>query len=265
VRIERRKIEISAELTTLVREVLEADIRGFKMIDHIELPTDEIEVGMLAGDSSGKVFIVVAAEHSGDSLVLSYGRHVTWLKGRKDKLAEEYPSFDWDKQPGIIMLADDFSPDAFAVVSMLGVSPKICYSIRCLGMGTQKGLFTEIIEVPELAMAQPAAEEGDLLTRAVNGVTGIGEELSVSASFGYVSESLDWIPVANLRRREGKVWIESGPGKWTTRRIEDDESLKEALDKVRQSYQEVLDRKGPTKPATEDNLSQAERESLKWE
>jgi hypothetical protein len=138
-------------------------------------------------------------------------------------------------------------------------------------MGAEKGLLVEPVEVPEagpLAAAPEAAApgpEGDLLSRAVNGVVEVAEDLSISASFGYVSESLDWVPVANLRSRRGTIWIESGPGKWSTKRIEDDDSLRGALETVKQSYDEIVRTKGGAKNLGEDELSEAERKSLRWE
>jgi hypothetical protein len=61
------------------------------------------------------------------------------------------------------------------------------------------------------------------------------------------------------------LWIECGPGKWSTKRIEDDSSLAEALKKVEQSYGEVVRTKGEAKPLGDDELSEAERKSLRWE
>jgi hypothetical protein len=126
------------------------------------------------------------------------------------------------------------------------------------------------LEVPEAGPAAVPAEsapaaEGDLLSKAVNGVVDVAEDLSISASFGYVSESLDWVPVANLRSRRGTIWIESGPGKWSTKRIEDDDSLRSALETVKQSYDEIVRTKGGAKNLGEDELSEAERKSLRWE
>jgi hypothetical protein len=250
----------------LVKEVLEAEIQGFHLIEHIEFPGDEIEVGMLAGDERGLPLIVVAKEESGDSLILSYGKHVSWLKGRRGVLAKEHPQVDWMAMPGIVMMADRFSPHALVLASMLAVAPKICYSMKCLGMGTEKGLFIEPIEVPEAGrLREPAPSETGLLSKAIAGVVGIDEGLSVSASFGYVSESLDWVPVANVRRRDDAVWVESGPGKWSTKKVDDDSSLGAAIEKVRASYEEVLRTKGEAKDLKESELSEAERDSLKWE
>jgi hypothetical protein len=94
VRIERRSIESARELTTLATEVLEEEIRGFRLIDQVEFPGGEIEIGLLASDGEGRVLIIMAREHSGDSLILSYGKHVSWLKSRVKALSGEYPQLD---------------------------------------------------------------------------------------------------------------------------------------------------------------------------
>jgi hypothetical protein len=271
VRIERRKIESATELTTMVTEVLEDEISGFEVIDTVDLGRDgEIEVGLLACNGEGRVFVVMAKDRLGDSLIMSYGKHLEWFKSNKDRMSGDKPQLDWDRQPGLVMLADGFSPHTLTLASLLGVEPKACYSMRCLGMGAEKGLLVEPVEVPTAgpgaAAAAPAPEpEGDLLSQAVNGVVDVAEDLSISASFGYVSESLDWVPVANLRSRRGTIWIESGPGKWSTKRIEDDDSLRSALDAVKQSYDEIIKTKGGAKNLGEDELSEAERKSLRWE
>lgn len=272
-RVERRKIESAGELTTMVTEVLEGEIDGFRVIDQVDLSRNgEIEIGLLAGDAERRVVVVMAKDHLGDSLIMSYGKHLEWVKGQKDRMSKENPQFDWDSEPGIIMLAEGFSTGALILTSMLGVDPKVCYSIKCLGIGTEKGLYVEPVEIPRVERMAvpapapaPAAEEVNLLSRAVNGVVGVAEDLSISASFGYVSESLDWVPVANLRSRRGTIWIESGPGKWSTKRIEDDESLRNALARVMESYEEVVKRKGGAKNLSDDELSEAERKSLRWE
>jgi hypothetical protein len=272
VRIERRKIESAGELTKLVTEVLEGVITGIKVVDHVDLRDREIEAGILAGDSDGRLYVVMAKEKSGDSLVLSYGRHLEWLKVNKERMAKSNPELDWSGDPGIVMLADDFSPYALTLTSMLAVEPALCFTMKCLGIGDQKGLYIEPVDLPKRERVPKRAPEvvpepdaAGLLTRAVGSMAGIADDLSVSASFGYVSESLDWVPVANLRSRRGTLWIESGPGKWTTKRIEDETSLGEALNKVKESYQEVVKNKGGAKNLGDDELSEAERKSLRWE
>jgi hypothetical protein len=266
VRIERRTIDSASELTTLVTEVLEGEIKGFRLIDHVDFPGGGIEIGLLACDAVGRLMIVAAREHSGDSLILSYGKHVSWLKSKKDVLAREHPGLDWTAEPGIVLLSESFSPYVLTLISMLGTAPRLCYCVKCLGIGSEKGLYIEPVQLPRVAHAtEPVPRETDLLSRAVNGVVGIAEDLSVSASFGYVSESLDWVPVANVRKRSGSIWVESGPGKWTTKRVEDEESLTDALGKVKASYDEVLRTKGEAKNLSESELSEAERKSLKWE
>jgi hypothetical protein len=272
VRIERREIKSAAELTTMVTEVLEGEFSGFEVIDTVDLSLDgEIEVGLLACDGEGRVFVVMAKDRLGDSLVMSYGKHLEWFKTNKDRMSADRPRLDWERQPGLVMLADGFSSHTLTLASVLGVEPRACYSIRCLGMGAEKGLLVEPVEIPRIVTGTAAPEaaapqtEADLLSRAVNGVVDVAEDLSISASFGYVSESLDWVPVANLRSRRGTIWIESGPGKWSTKRIEDDDSLRSALETVKQSYDEIVRTKGGAKNLAEDELSEAERKSLRWE
>jgi hypothetical protein len=272
VRIERRKIESAAELTEMVTEVLEQEIAGTKVVDSVDLTDGEIEIGLLAGDSAGRLFLAMAKETSGDSLILSYGRHLEWFKVNKERLAKTNPNLDWSSDPGIVMLAEGFSPYVLTLASMLAVEPALCFSFKCLGIGDRKGLYIEPVGLPDRRrVPQPASEvapeppAASLLTRAVDGMAGVADDLSVSASFGYVSESLDWVPVANLRSRRGTLWIESGPGKWTTKRIEDEKSLSEALKKVEESYGEVVKHKGGAKNLGEDELSEAERKSLRWE
>jgi hypothetical protein len=274
VRIERREIESASELTTMVTEVLEEKIGGFRVLDRVDFSGEGgIEVGLLAGDSEKRIFVVMAKDRSGDSLIMSYGRHLEWVKQNRDRMSGEHPQFAWDKEPGIMMLAESFSPHVLTLTSMLGAFPKMCYSIICLGMGTEKGLLVEPVEIPvargaAAPVGAPAAPltEVDLLTRAVSGIVGIADDLSISASLGYVSESLDWVPVANLRSRRGSIWIESGPGKWTTKRIDDNESLGKAMEKVKESYDEVTKTKGEAnKNVGDDELSEAERKSLRWE
>jgi hypothetical protein len=163
------------------------------------------------------------------------------------------------------MMAGSFSPHVLTLASLLAVTPKMCYSIKCLGIGSEKGLYVEPIEVPGREYTPEVADDTDLLTKAVTGVVDIADDLSVSASFGYVSESLDWVPVANIRKRSGAVWVESGPGKWSTKKVEDGSTLGDAINKVRASYDEVLRTKGEARDLSESELSEAERKSLRWE
>jgi hypothetical protein len=272
VRIERKKIENAGELTRLVTEVLEGEIPGAKIVDQVDLSDSEIEIGLLAGDPAGRLYVVMAKETSGDNLILSYGRHLEWIKDNRDRLGKNNPGLDWSSDPGLVMLADGFSPYALTLASMLTVERALCFSMKCLGIGDRKGLYVERIDLPKRVRLQeqvpgPVSEPSGvgLLTRAVDGMAAVAEDLSVSASFGYVSESLDWVPVANLRSRRGSLWIESGPGKWTTKRIEDEASLGEALAKVKESYNEVIKNKGGAKNLGDDELSEAERKSLRWE
>jgi hypothetical protein len=272
VRIERRKIESAEELTNMITEVLEDEFDGFEVIDTVNLSqAGEFEVGLLACDRGGRVFVVMAKDRLGDGLVMSYGKHLEWLKTNRDRMSAARAGLQWDRQPGIVMLAEGFSAGTLALLSLLGVEPRACYSMRCLGIGSEKGLLVEPVEVPTGVPVIPAQvgpgpkAEGDLLSKAVNGMVEIAEDLSISASFGYVSESLDWVPVANLRSRRGTIWIESGPGKWSTKRIEDDDSLHGALETVKQSYDEIVKDKGGAKNLGDDELSEAERKSLRWE
>jgi hypothetical protein len=268
VRIERRKIESPGELTQMVTEVVEAEIKGIKIIDQVDLSDQEIEIGIFAGSSDGRLIVVMAKEEKGDGLVLSYGRHLDWISSNRERITRDHPDLDVSDDPGIVMLADGFSRPALTVIAMLAVEPTICFSMKCLGVGSQKGLYVEPIDVPKRERAAAGVSgppQASLLTRAIDSMAGVADDLSVSASFGYVSESLDWVPVANLRNRRGTLWIESGPGKWTTKRIEDDESLGAALDKVQESYREVIRTKGGAKDLPEQELSEAERKSLRWE
>jgi hypothetical protein len=266
VRIERRKIGSSEELITLVTEALEGEVKGFRVVDQAHFAPGEIELGLLAYDAEGKVYVVVAKEEAGDSLILSYGKHVAWLRSNKERLSKENPQVDWSVEPGIIMLAESFSPHVLLLAGMLAVPVRMCYSFKCLGIGKDKGLYMETIGLPKAEVAvKPVTEGVDLLSSTISSVVEIAEDLSVSASFGYLSKSLDWIPVANLRSHRGTIWIESGPGTWSAKRIEDHDSLADVLSKVKQSYEEVLKTKGEAKNLSEEELSEAERKSLKWE
>ena len=275
-RIEKRKIASSKELSILVKEALEGEINGFSVIDEIALSSAEVEMGILAADGDGRVLIVAAKEKSGDSLVMSYGQHIAWLQHNRDRLARAHPKFNWIDEPGVVLVAEDFGPAALALVSLLGVDPRFCYTMKCLGIGNEKGLYTEVVHLPAVRMrprtpveaAREEVLEGepfDLLSRTVKNMVDIAEGLEVSASFGYRSKSLDWVPVANLRSHRGTIWIESGPGKWTTKRIEDDKSLGNVLDVVKKSYDEILKAKGSAKDTGETELSDAERKSLRWD
>ena len=279
-RIEKRKIASSKELSILVKEALEGEIKGFSVIDEVALSSDDIEMGILAGDSDGRIFVVVAKEKSGDDLIMSFGKHIVWLKHNRDRLARAHPRFNWIDEPGIVLVAESFSPHALMLASLLGVDPKMCLTVKCLGIGNEKGLYTEAVELPEARLVRkPEAQAGpgperpqepedgptDLLSRTVKNMVGIAEGLEVSASFGYRSKALDWVPVANLRSHRGTIWIESGPGKWTTKRIEDETSLGSVLDVVKKSYDDILKVKGGAKDAEDAELSDAERKSLGWE
>jgi len=283
-RIEKRKIGGSKELATLVREALEGEIKGFEVLDEIAASSGTVEMGVVAGDAAGRVFVVVAKEKLGDSLILSYGSHMAWLKHNKERLVREHPKFDWEGEPGVVLMAESFSPHILTLASLLGVSPKSAYSMKCLGIGTEKGLYIETIVLPvadfkrEAAPAQPAVAavapaqapaaappQGDLLSRTVSDLVGISGGLEVSASFGYRSKALDWVPVANLRSHKGTIWIESGPGKWTTKRIEDEKSLGSVVDVVKRSYDEIVRAKGGAKDLPDEELSEAEKKSLGWE
>ena len=273
-RIEKRKIASSKELITLVKEALEGEIKGLSVIDEIALSTDDNEMGFLAGDGDGRVFVVAAKEKSGDSLVMSFGRHIAWLAHNRERLARENPKFDWTCEPGIVLMAESFSPHILVLASMLNVNPKMCYEFKCLGIGMEKGLYMEVVGLPQIKVrpGEKAEEklrtdvaEVGLLSRTVTDLVGIAEGLEVSASVGYRSKALDWVPVANLRSHRGTIWIESGPGKWTTKRIEDERTLGTVLDIVRRSYNDILRTKGGAKDASGDELSDAERKSLKWE
>jgi hypothetical protein len=73
------------------------------------------------------------------------------------------------------------------------------------------------------------------------------------------------VPVANLRSHRGTIWIESGPGKWTTKRLDNERALGAVLDYVRRSYEEAFRAKGRAKEANDTELSDAEKKSLRWE
>ncbi len=264
-RIEKKAIESAEELSSLVREVLEDEIEGMKVLSEVEPQGDEIEIGMLIGDKSGRLMIVGAREHDGDSLVLSYGRHLAWFRNVRDTLSKEHSNFDWEHDPGIILMADHFSPHALYLIAMLGANPKKCFSIKCLGMGSEKGLFAESLAVPSVAPVGIEVGKVDLLTKTIDRVVTLASDLSVSASFGYVSESLDWVPVANIRKRGKTIWVESGPGKWSTLRVEDEATLERAVERVEASYKEVMKTRGDSASSPEGELSEAERKTLKWE
>jgi hypothetical protein len=274
-RIEKRQVAGSKELIILVKEALEGEINGFKVIDEVALGSAEAEVGLLAGDGYGRVLIVAAKEKTGDSLVMSFANHLVWLKHNRDRLARANPRFNWMDEPGLVLVAESFSPQSLLLASLLAVEPKTCLTFKCLGIGAEKGLYMEHLTLPEVK-TRPAplpetpvgvvgqAEPEDLLSRTVKNMVGIADDLEVSASFGYRSKSLDWVPVANLRSHRGTIWIESGPGKWTTKRVEDDKSLGGVLDAVKQSYEDILKIKGGANSG-EAELSDAERKSLRWE
>lgn len=265
-RIEKRQVGSSEELTGLVKEALEGEIRGFEVLEGIAISSDEIEIGMLAGDAEGRVLVVAAKEKSGDSLILSFGSHVEWLRQNKERLTREHTRFNWDQEPGIILMAENFSPRVLTLTSLLGVSPKQAYTMKCLGIGTEKGLYIETVGLPEVSFGEEAPVAGDnLLSRTITNLVATGDGLEVSASFGYRGKSLDWVPVANLRSHRGTIWIESGPGKWTTKRLDNERALGAVLDYVRRSYEEAFRAKGRAKEANDTELSDAEKKSLRWE
>jgi hypothetical protein len=266
VRIERRKVESSHELRMLVGEALEGEIEGLRIIDGVESGEGAIEAGLLVSNADGRVIIVASKERTGDDLILSYGRHLSWLEENRERLASSHPDLKWDQPPGLFLLAESFGPHALLVGSMLALEPWKVFTMKCLGIGGEKGLYLEPVSLPAVRREAPEpAGAPDLVSRAVSGIFGVAEGLSVSASFGYVSESLDYAQVANLNTRGGNIWIESGPGKWTTTRIENEDSLEKALKKVRESYEEVIRMKGKAKDLREADLSEAERDSLRWE
>jgi len=272
-RIEKRQVASSQELILLVKEALEAEIDGFEIVDQVALDSAEAEAGILGSDGDGRMLVVAAKERVGDTLLLSYANHLVWLRQNRDRLARANPKYDWVTEPGLVLVAETFSPGVLLLASMLGVEPRMCFTMKCLGIGAEKGLLMEPVALPEgrPRAAAPPGEPGTvgepeaLLSRTVKSMIEIAEGLEVSASFGYRSKALDWVPVANLRSHRGTIWIESGPGKWTTRRIEDQQALGQVLDAVRRSYDEILLAKGGAKEPAEAELSDAERRSLRWE
>jgi len=263
-RIERKTIESSEELLSLVNESLEAEVNGYRVIATAPQTPGSIEADMLVAESGGRLSIVCATDKNGDELLLRYGNLLGWFKKISHDIADKHEGLDWGKNPGLIMMAGDFSPEAVMLIGLINVFPKRCYKIKCLGIGSQKGLYLEPVWISMEAEPKKPQAQLDLLTRAIDGVIGIAPELSVSASFGYVGESMDWMPVANVRKRGKSVWVESGPGKWSTLRVEDDSSLEKALEKIRNSYEEIKRTRG-SDPDNDFNLSEAERKSLRWE
>lgn len=262
-RIEKRSIDSREELRSLTLEALTGDIEDLAFID--DLPTQDVpmEIAFLAGDSKGRVFIVLSGDGSGDSLVQLYAKHLEWIKTTLSTLAQKHAKFDWSGEPGCIMLASSFSSHTLLLASMLSVTPKRAYTLKCLGIGAEKGLYIEELELPEVRLkAEYARPEVSLLSETVDRILGVAEGLSVTASFGYMSSSLDWVPVANLNRKRGKIWIESGPGIWSIKRVADEKSLEAVVERVKDSYDEALKKKGEPRDTDSEKLSEAERKSL---
>lgn len=263
-RIEKRPIESSQELLALVNESLEAEVSGYHVIAASAQIPGSIEAGLLVGEEGGRISIVCAVDGNGDHLILRYGSLLGWFKKVRSEIGDRHKDLDWEQNPGLIMMAGDFSPESLTLIGLINVSPKRCYTIKCLGIGDQKGLYLEPVPIAFESKPTKPSVQLDLLTKTIDGVINIAPELSVSASFGYVSESMDWMPVANVRKRAKSVWVESGPGRWSTLRIEDEASLEKALERIRSSYEEIKRTRG-TDPENDFNLSEAERKSLKWE
>ena len=262
-RIEKRSIDSGDELKSLTLEALTGHIDDLVFIEDLPAQSEPREVGFLAGDSKGRVFIVEAGDGSGDSLVPLYAKHLEWMKATLSTLVQKHPKFDWSGEPGCIMLAPAFSSHTLLLTSMLSVTPKRAYALKCLGIGSEKGLYIEELDLPEVRLrAEYAKPEVSLLSETVDKILGVADGLSVTASFGYMSGSLDWVPVANMNRKRGKIWIESGPGIWSIKRVADDKSLEAVIERVRDSYDEALKKKGEPRDTDGENLSEAERKSL---
>ncbi len=262
-RIEKRSIDSREELKTLTLEALTGEIDDLVFIEDLPAREEPMEVGFLAGDSTGRVFIVVTADGPGDSLVMLYAKHLEWMRSSLSTLVQKHPKFDWSGEPGCVMLAHSFSGAALLLTSMLAVTPKRAYTLKCLGIGAEKGLYIEEMDLPEVRLkAEYAKPEVSLLSETVDRILSVAERLSVTASFGYMSSSLDWVPVANLNRKRGKIWIESGPGIWSIKRVADEKSLEAVIERVKESYEEALKKKGEPRDTESEDLSEAERKSL---
>jgi hypothetical protein len=263
VRIEKRSIDSREELNSLTLEALTGEIGDLALIEDLPAQGEAMETGLIAGDSKGRVFIVVAGAGSGDSLVALYAKHLERMKANLATLAQRYPKFDWSGEPGCLMLASSFSGHTLLLASMLSVTPKRAYTIKCLGIGAEKGLYMEEVELPEVRLkAEYVKPEVSLLSETVDKILAVADGLSVTASFGYMSSSLDWVPVANLNRKRGKIWIESGPGIWSIKRVADGKSLEAVIERVKESYDEAIKKKGEPRDTDSENLSEAERKSL---
>lgn len=262
-RIEKRSIDSGEELRSLTLEALTGEIDDLVMIEDLPASGQPMEIGFLAGDSKGRVFIVLAGEQSGDSLIPLYAKHLEWIRATLSTLVQRHPKFDWSGEPGCIVLASSFSSHTLLLASMLSVNPKRAYTVKCLGIGAEKGLYIEELDLPEVRLkAEYAKPEVSLLSETVDKILGVAEGLSVTASFGYMSSSLDWVPVANLNRKRGKIWIESGPGIWSIKRVADEKSLETVVERVKKSYDEALKKKGEPRDTDSEDLSEAERKSL---
>ncbi len=262
-RIEKRSIDSSDELKALVLEAITGEIEDLVFVEDLPAQSEPLEIGFLAGDSKGRVFIVEAGDGSGDSLVPLYAKHLEWMRATLSTLVQRHPKFDWSGEPGCIMLAPSFASSTLLLTSMLSVTPKRAYTLKCLGIGAEKGLYIEELDLPEVRLkAEYAKPEVSLLSETVDKILGVADGLSVTASFGYMSSSLDWVPVANLNRKRGKIWIESGPGIWSIKRVADDKSLEAVIVRIKDSYDEALKKKGEPRDTDSENLSEAERKSL---
>ena len=262
-RIEKRSIDSADELKGLTLEALTGDIDDLAYIEDLPAQGLPKEIGFLAGDSKGRVFVVLAGPESGDGLVALYARQLEYMRTSLSTLVQKHPKFDWSGEPGFIMLASSFSSHSLLLASMLSVSPKRAYTLKCLGIGSEKGLYIEELDLPEVRLkAEYAKPEVSLLSETVDRILAVADGLSMTASFGYMSSSLDWVPVANLNRKRGKIWIESGPGIWSIKRIADDKSLEAVVERVKSSYDEALSKKGEPRDADSERLSDEERKSL---
>ena len=262
-RIEKRKIESSKELRDLTVEALDGEIEGLAVLEDLPTPDEDLVIALLCTDGKRRHFVVLSSAAGGDDLISLYGKEIDWIAGYREVLMGKHPGADFSGEPGLVMLAESFGKHTLLIASMLDVEPRRCYSLKCLGMGGEKGLYLEEIALPQrkvVVREKPA--EGDLLSRTISSLLGIAEGISVSASFGYLSKSLDWVPVANLRSHRGTIWVESGPGTWSAKRIDDETSLRKAVERVRKSYEEVVKTKGEAKPGQDDDLTEEERRSL---
>jgi len=247
------KVENDAELQNLIVEDSENIEKGLRIVDRKIRMGERDFLDLLGVDSRKHLVIMKVKGREDGSMLMESLDCFDWVRNNIDTIRKMYPEHEIDcsQTPRVILIAPRFSYLFKRRVMFINLIKIDLFEYKYLEAKGERGLLFDPIDVPKSREYRERKSVDDhlnyilndgvraLCKRAKDKIQRLSDKINVYATFAYIGFEFEDKHLATIHTEQDFFLVDTGIGKWTSIKVENEASFSKALHNVTTTFIEL--------------------------